>query len=284
MPRNSRRFGNNGFPRWRSIHWFPTVGASPIMRDSPISPLLALMNAKQPDVQKKLRIGIIVVLAAVYLLQIVCTPLRLSIDTVVLLSAAESAARGEGLLYHGHLTQYPPGYPILIAVLMRLGIAHVWLIVGISVGSLLLGLAAAHFFLLREFFSDETSLLIVWIVSLLSFVTIKYTVIPLTDPLFFGVAMCSLVMMSSAASQFTWRKLALGVVLVLVSISIRKVGVTLIPALMWPVVTRSRSSTHYQPPFCPNEGCDWSRSGFRRDGRHFMAFFHCPNGAQVCDD
>jgi len=194
------------------------------------------MSANQPDFQKA-QVGVIVILAAVYILQI-ATPLRLSTDTVVLLSSAESAARGGGLLYQGHPTQYPPGYPTLIAALMRLGIAHVWLIVGISVGSILLGLAAARFFLLQEFFSDDSSLITICIVSLLSFVTIKYTVIPLTDPLFFGVAMCSLAVMSSAASQFTWRKLALSVALILISISIRKIGVTLIPALLWIVVAR----------------------------------------------
>ena len=111
------------------------------------------MSANQPDFQKA-QVGVIVILAAVYILQI-ATPLRLSTDTVVLLSSAESAARGGGLLYQGHPTQYPPGYPTLIAALMRLGIAHVWLIVGISVGSILLGLAAARFFLLQEFFQEQ---------------------------------------------------------------------------------------------------------------------------------
>ena len=198
------------------------------------------MSANQPDVQKA-QIGIIVGLVAVYILQMV-TPLRLSVDTVVLLSAADSAARGGGLLYHGHPTQNPPGYPMLIAVLMRLGIAHVWLIVGISVGSILIGLAAARYLLLQEFFGDESSLLTVCIVSLLSFVTIKYTVIPLSDPLFFGVAMCSLAVMCSAVSRFSWRKLAISAVLILLSISIRKIGVTLIPALLWILVGRPRCS------------------------------------------
>ena len=194
------------------------------------------MSANQPDFQKA-QIGVIVILAVVYILQIL-TPLRLSVDTVVLLSAAESAARGSGLLYQGHATQYPPGYPMLIAALMRLGIAHVWLIVGLSVGSVLLGLATARLFLLKDFFSDDSASLTICIVSLLSFVTIKYTVIPLTDPLFFGVAMCSLAVMRSVVSKLRWRKLALIVVLIVISISIRKIGVTLIPALLWIVIGR----------------------------------------------
>jgi hypothetical protein len=89
------------------------------------------MSANQPDVQK-LQTGVIVILVAVYILQMV-TPLRLSIDTVVLLTAADSAARRGGLLHDGQPTQYPPGYPMLMAVLMRLGIAHVWVIVGVTV-------------------------------------------------------------------------------------------------------------------------------------------------------
>ena len=194
------------------------------------------MSANQPDVQK-LQTGVIVILVAVYILQMV-TPLRLSTDTVVLLTAADSAARGGGFLYHGNSTQYPPGYPMLIAVLMRLGIARVWVIVGVSVGSILLGLALARFFLLPAFYSDASSSRTICIVSLLSFVTIKYTVIPLTDPLFFGVTMSCLAVMRSAVSRLTWRKLALGAVLVLISISIRKIGVTLIPALFWMGVAR----------------------------------------------
>jgi len=193
------------------------------------------MTAHQPDVQK-LQIGIIVILVIVYIVQIV-TPLRLSTDTVVLLSVAESAARGGGLLYHGHPSQYPPGYPLLIAALMRVDIANGWVIVGVSVSSILLGLALAGRFLLPSFFGRESSALTICIVSLLSFVTIKYTVIPLTDPLFFGAEMCCLAAMRSAATRFTWRKLALSAVLVLISISIRKVGITLIPALLWIVIT-----------------------------------------------
>ena len=200
------------------------------------------MSANQPSVQK-FQIGILLVLAIVYSLQIF-TPLRLSTDTIVLLSAAQSAAHGGGLLYHGQPTQYPPGYPMLMAALLRLGIGHVWLIVGISMVSLLIGLGAVRFFLLRGFFSDESSLLTVCIVSLLSFVTIKYTVIPLTDPLFFGVAMCCLAVMCSAASRFTWRKLALSAALVFISISIRKIGITLIPVLFWIVVTRTEVQRH----------------------------------------
>jgi hypothetical protein len=195
------------------------------------------MSAYQPDVQK-VQIGVVLFLAAVYIVQMV-TPLRLSTDTVVLLSAAKSAARGGGLLYHGRPTQYPPAYPLFIAALMRLGVANVGVIVGLNVGSILLGLAVVRLFLRRVFFCDEAAALAVCIVSLLSFVTIKYTLIPLTDPLFFGAAMCSLAVMCAAASSFTWRKLALSAVLVLISISIRKIGITLIPALLWMLVGRS---------------------------------------------
>jgi len=53
------------------------------------------MSANQPDVQK-LQTGVIAILVAVYILQMV-TPLRLSIDTFVLLTAADSAARRGGL-------------------------------------------------------------------------------------------------------------------------------------------------------------------------------------------
>ena len=51
--------------------------------------------------------------------------------------------------------------------------------------------------------------------------------------------MCCLAVMCSAASRFTWRKLALSAALVLISISVRKIGITLIPVLVWIVLTRT---------------------------------------------
>ena len=60
------------------------------------------------------------------------TPLRLHPDTVVLLSMAESSIHGGGFLFHGKATVFPPGYPALMATLLRLNLAHPWVIAGLN--------------------------------------------------------------------------------------------------------------------------------------------------------
>jgi hypothetical protein len=54
------------------------------------------------------------------------TPLRLTTDAVTLLSMAESAAHGGGFLDDGEKSVFPPGYPAMLAFLLRLGLAHPW--------------------------------------------------------------------------------------------------------------------------------------------------------------
>jgi hypothetical protein len=191
------------------------------------------MPAKQPDVLK-LQIGVLVLLAAIYFFQIV-TPLRLHPDAVILLSLAESFEHGHGFLFHGQPTVFPPGYPILIATLMRLHIAHVWILVGISMACLVSGLLAVRP-LLETFYSNRSSALTVCILTLLSFVVIKYSTMPLTDTCFFGVAMGCLAVLNSLASRLTIQKIASSLLLLIIAISLRRIGLILIPVFLWAIV------------------------------------------------
>jgi hypothetical protein len=54
------------------------------------------------------------------------TPLRLTTDAVTLLSMGESAVHGGGFLDDGKKSVFPPGYPAMLAFLLRLGLAHPW--------------------------------------------------------------------------------------------------------------------------------------------------------------
>ena len=181
---------------------------------------------------------IILMLVAIYFLQ-VATPLRLHPDTVVLLSVAETAAHGGGYLYHGKPKVFPPGYPALLAFLIRSHLAYVWVIVGINVTFVVIGLLAVYYIFRSESF-NKPSVLGICLLSLLSFVFVKYSVIPLTDTIFFGVSMCGLgLMKQGGASQFSWRRLMGSVALVIASVCIRRIGVALIPALLYSVVFQS---------------------------------------------
>jgi hypothetical protein len=72
---------------------------------------------------------------------------------VILLSEADSAAHNGGFLFHGRITLYPPGYPALLAFLLRMGIAHTWVIVAMNAAFyLLLGLFAVRYIVTLTFF------------------------------------------------------------------------------------------------------------------------------------
>jgi hypothetical protein len=148
--------------------------------------------------------------------------------------AAEAAEHGGGFLYHGQPTVFPPGYPALLALLMRLHLAYVWVIVCLSVVFLAIGLVALRYLLGREGFAGDVALG-VSILTLLSFVFVKYSAIPLSDPFYFALSMCSLAAMKQP-SRYDWRRTIAAVVLLLASISVRRIGVALIPALVYMLV------------------------------------------------
>src|SRR6516164_8447029 len=94
-------------------------------------------------------------LAICFLLQ-VRSPLRLNNDAITLLSMGESAARGAGFLDGGQRTVFPPGYPAVLAFLLKVGLAHPWVIISLNLVFLAVGLLAAYSVLVREFFADKT--------------------------------------------------------------------------------------------------------------------------------
>src|SRR5258708_9538427 len=77
--------------------------------------------------------AVLLLLTTCFVLQ-VFTPLRLNNDAIVLLSMGESAAHGGGFLDSGQKTVFPPGYPALLAGLLRVGFAHPLVIVGLNIG------------------------------------------------------------------------------------------------------------------------------------------------------
>jgi len=187
--------------------------------------------------------AILLVVAACYLVQIV-TPLRLHPDTVVLLSMAESAAHGGGFLHHGQPTVFPPGYPALLALFFKLDVHSAWLFIAINLAFLVVGMAATGYMLTRVFFEDRRTARTICMLSLVSVVFVKYFSIPLTDLCFFGVAMWSVAVLGTARLSpgpgFLWRLLA-GVAGIAASVALRRVGIALLPALLWTVFSHWRA-------------------------------------------
>ena len=179
---------------------------------------------------------LLTILAVAYLLQIV-TPLRLNTDAVVLLSMAESAAHGDGFLDDGVKSVFPPGYPAMLAVLLRLGIAHPWVLVGLNMVFLSLGLFAVFFLLSQEFFADRAVVIMICCLFLLSYVVVKHSTVPLTEAPFFFCSMCCLAFMSKAVNLTSTRHFAVLVGAALLSaaaaITIRRIGVAFVPPLVF---------------------------------------------------
>jgi hypothetical protein len=158
----------------------------------------------------------------------------------------DSAAHGGNILFGGQKTLFPPGYPLLLAILMRIGLAHSWAIIVLNLFFLSVGLYAAYSLLIREFFEDKAVVLLICSFFLLSYVVVKHSTIPLTDVPFFGCSMCCLAVMSQTAkAKLSNRFVVLSIlacILVVGALLIRRVGVALLPPLVFMMV----SSPHFK--------------------------------------
>jgi len=188
---------------------------------------------------------LLAILAFGFLLQIF-TPLRLNTDAVSLLSMAESAVHGGGFLDDGERSVFPPGYPALLAVLLRLGFAHSWVIVSLNMVFLFLGLFAIFFLLTLEFFPDRAVVLMICCLFLLSYLVVKHSTMPLTEAPFFFCSMCGLLFMSRAANVASNRHFALLAGAALLSaaaaVTVRRIGVAFVPPFAF-MLFRSRPLT-----------------------------------------
>ena len=129
-----------------------------------------------------------------------------------------------------------------------MGVAHTWVIVAINIGFLFVGLFAVCRVLPLTFFHEQHNILSVCIISLLSFIFIRFFTVPLSDVPFFGLAMCSLAAMEhtlrlSIGGRFWLWLLATGILL-LISIAVRSAGIALIPPFLWMVISHSTVKTY----------------------------------------
>jgi hypothetical protein len=187
--------------------------------------------------------GLLLLLAICFGLQIF-SPLRLNTDAIVLLSVADSAAHGNGFLDDGQKTVFPPGYPSLLAGLLKVGLGHSWVIISLNAILLAVGVFAAYRLLIREFFADKAVVLTLCSLSLLSYVVIKHFAIPLTDVPFFCFAMCCLAIMSHAKKMSSNRGFVILTVaawlFALAAITLRRIGIALVPPLIFMIVCSSQ--------------------------------------------
>ena len=178
--------------------------------------------------------ALLVLIVILYALQLF-SPLRLNGDATALLTIAESGAAGTGFLLDGQKTQFPPGYPAAVAVLLR---AHVFgsaTLMGLTFLCLGAGVLATYYLVRQDICEEHGFATAISFMTLLSYVVVKHATIPLSDIPYFGVAMAGLAMLSRAAQVRERRGwlTASAWAIILVSICVRRVGVVLLPALLY---------------------------------------------------
>ena len=188
-----------------------------------------------PITHKWLVVLVSLSLAFVYLLQ-ASSPLRLNTDSLTFLSIGASVADGHGFLFHGQPTHFPLGYPAMVAILDRIGLASSCSF--IILNCIFLGITLLSSYLLYRNplgFKASTSVGLCCFV-MLSFVLVKHMTLPLSDVPFMGIftpALLFLVRSRDEAGQIKWVFMVSAILLTALAITVRTVGVALLPAFVW---------------------------------------------------
>jgi len=186
--------------------------------------------------QPRACVAALALLAAAYLVQI-ASPLRLTPDAIAYLSMAGSAGAGSGLAFHGHATQYPPGYPLAIFSLREAGLGTSWAIVALNCLLLGIGLISLYNLLRKAFEFARAPALLVCAFTMLSFPFFKHVALPLSDILFFMLAMQALLAAEGLARLSGHRRWGMWYVALLETAAAtvtRTAGIALVPAILWP--------------------------------------------------
>jgi hypothetical protein len=177
-------------------------------------------------------------LPAVCLLYIVqlWTPLRLTGDSIELLSMASSAADGHGFLDNGRTTHYPPGYPAMVVCLERVGAARPWGLVGLNALFLFIGFASSNYVVRRYFQLSSHWAVMTLLFTALSFALIKHFTLPLTDVPFFGISMVAVALIVRAETEpgaLYYIFLTLAFLTSAAAALVRPIAIALLPSLAW---------------------------------------------------
>lgn len=167
----------------------------------------------------------------------VMTPLRLNTDAIILLSLGTSLADGDGLLHEGRPTHFPPGYPLVVAALVRFELASSAALVWINVLALCVGMIASFGMMVRGLGTSSGLAAAACLLSASSFVFIKHVPIPISDVVFFGVSAAALWLFVEADRQESrsrrWAWLGAGSLAAMAAIAVRTAGVYLGPVAAW---------------------------------------------------
>ncbi|MBL8210321.1 MAG: hypothetical protein JNK87_06395 [Bryobacterales bacterium] len=180
-------------------------------------------------------LALLTTLVGLYFVQL-ATPLRLNKDAIELLSMADSARRGTGFHFYGEVTQFPPGYPALIAALDFFGQATPPVFVAVNYLFLAVALGLLCGMLRKDLDLRPELAVLCCCLTLLSWVMIKHATLPLTDIPFLGVSTFAVWAMRTAEDRPPTQRTAALLAAwfaCLLALTFRRLGIALFPALLW---------------------------------------------------
>jgi hypothetical protein len=170
-----------------------------------------------------------------YLVQL-ASPLRTNTDATQFLDLAASASDGAGFVVDGKPSHFPPGYPLVLAALDRAGLACSASFIGLNLLALAVGLVATAYILHRSLGFGTLALLGIANLTMLCWVLIKHVTLPLSDIPYFGLAQACVALLTWAIDQPRNQRIAglgLAILVALAAISVRTVGISLLPAIVF---------------------------------------------------
>ena len=169
-------------------------------------------------------------LVAVYAVQLP-GPLRVDTDSAFYLNLAAAFADGKGLFPPGEAA-FPPGLPALLGTLDAVGLGSAWAFTLMNFGFLALGLASVAVVLHEGLGLSRRATGLLCLLTPLSVYFIKYTLMPLSEIPFFGVASLSVALLVLGHRRASVPLLAAGIAAAAGACTIRTAGVALVPAIV----------------------------------------------------
>jgi hypothetical protein len=178
------------------------------------------------------------------------SPLRLNTDAVVILRLTANLTDGKPYLINGARPLYPIGVPLIYSLMERAGIATA---LGFGLLNLICMSVAAYaaFILCANLGLRQNVRGGIVLISFSSFVLIKHSLVPLTDIPFLATSMLCCASLEIYPRKHSGEKigvLSLAILLLAGSVLIRRVGVALIPALVYAVWVDARQNRFLKMP------------------------------------
>ena len=175
----------------------------------------------------------------VYLIQGL-SPLRINSDSAMYLHMARSAWLGNGFTVLGGNIHLPSGYPAALALLFHwFGDAFCICISELHISALRI-VSFYHLFR-RKYGLNKTEGLCLVLMTFLCFVSLKNTVLTMSEPMYYFISSLALFSLGSIKESLRkcWGTLVLSLILISEAIWIRTVGIALVPPLIFVMLLSS---------------------------------------------